>query len=200
MSIGVALGYGTSTITPLGKRELHEVVEYTFRTIVRCTFGQLDDADQVCDRRNASCDFPEGCLFLCCSCNVLCSTWRVARGRRRGLDVLLVMLVIGRYERSVLELYETEKSVPMIADCMEYSGMWTKQTMGDRRAFDKTSRVSSTHTYSLGSSALSSCKGSNKVVVRNLVARIHSMRDGCHYRRRSPKLGFCVVISFAGTF
>jgi hypothetical protein len=41
---------------------------------------------------------------------------------------------------------------------------------------------------------------SNNVVARNLVARIRSLRDGCHYERRSPKLDFCVVTSFDETF
>ena len=151
MSIGVALGHSACAIASLWKGELHEIVEYTFRTIVRCTLGKLDDADQVRNWWNSSCNLSERRFFLCCRRNVFCSTWRVVRGCRRGLDVLLVMLVISRYERSASESLGTDKSLLMIADCMKHSDTWTKQAMGGRQAFYKTSWVSSTYT---GSSAL----------------------------------------------
>lgn len=57
MSIGVALGHSTRSVTTLGQGKLHVVVKYTLGTIVGGAFGQFNDADKVRNRRNAARNF-----------------------------------------------------------------------------------------------------------------------------------------------
>lgn len=111
MTVGVALRHGTCSISTFWQRELHVVVENTLRAIVGCTFGKLDNADQVGNGRNATSDLPQSRFFLHRWFSVIYIGRSMARGRRCELKVFLLKVMIGSCRALATSLIQKNRVV-----------------------------------------------------------------------------------------